>query len=108
MTAFAEAAGRRTEIFGTRGHIRGDGQHLHVFDFLSNATRHIDTAADDASILGGHGGGDSGLMNGFVRAVSSGDASHILSGPEETLETHLMVFAAERARHERRVVDVEV
>ena len=32
----------------------------------------------------------------------------ILSGPEETLETHLMVFAAERARHERRVVDVEV
>ena len=64
--------------------------------------------ADDASILGGHGGGDSGLMNGFVRAVSSGDASHILSGPEETLETHLMVFAAERARHERRVVDVEV
>ena len=108
MTAFAEAAGRRTEIFGTRGHIRGDGQHLHVFDFLTNATEHIDTAAADASILGGHGGGDSGLMDGFVRAVSSGHAATILSGPEETLETHLMVFAAERARHERRVVDVEV
>jgi hypothetical protein len=47
-------------------------------------------------------------MDGFVRAVSSGDAATILSGPEETLETHLMVFTAERARHERRVVDVEV
>ena len=47
-------------------------------------------------------------MDNFVRAVSTGDSSHILSGPEETLETHLMVFAAERARHERRVVDVEI
>ncbi len=108
MTAFTEAAGRRTEIFGTRGHIRGDGQHLHIFDFLSNETQHIDTAATDASILGGHGGGDFGLMAGFLRAISENDDAHILSGPEETLETHLMVFAAERARHERRVVDVEV
>ncbi|MDA0335455.1 MAG: Gfo/Idh/MocA family oxidoreductase [bacterium] len=108
MTAFTEAAGRRTEIFGTRGHIRGDGQHLNVFDFLSNETQHIDTAATDASILGGHGGGDFGLMAGFLRAITEDDATHILSGPEETLETHLMVFAAERARHERRVVDVEV
>jgi hypothetical protein len=60
------------------------------------------------TVLGGHGGGNSGLMDGFVRAVSSGDSATILSGPEETLETHLMVFTAERARHERRVVDVEV
>lgn len=108
MTAFTESAGRRTEIFGTRGHIRGDGRHLHVFDFMSNETQHIDTASTDASILGGHGGGDDGLMQGFVRAILDDDASHILSGPEETLETHLMVFAAEQARHERRVVDVEL
>jgi len=108
MTAFTEAAGRRTEIFGTRGHIRGDGQHLHIFDFMTNETEHIDTEATDASILGGHGGGDFGLMDSFIAAVSDGDASHILSGPEETLETHLMVFAAEQARHERRVVEVEI
>ena len=72
------------------------------------AAEHIDTTAADASILGGHDGGDSGLMDGFVRAVSNGDTATILSGPEEILETHLMVFAAERARHEQRVVDAEV
>jgi hypothetical protein len=32
----------------------------------------------------------------------------VLSGPDETLETHLTVFAAEEARRERRVVDVRV
>ena len=29
---------------------------------------------------------------------------HLLSGPEETLESHLMVFAAEKARRENCVV----
>lgn len=108
MTAFTAAAGRRTEIFGTRGHVRGDDRHLHVLDFLTDRTETIDTAAADASILGGHGGGDFGLMDSFVAAVAAGDPARILSGPDETLETHLMVFAAERARREGRVVDVEV
>ena len=45
-------------------------------------------------------------MEHFVTAVGSGDPSKVLSGAEESLETHLMVFAAEEARHEGRVVDV--
>ena len=108
MTAFSASAGRRTEIFGTRGHIVGDDRHLHVFDFLGDETESIDTATADASILGGHGGGDFGLMDSFVAAVADSDASRVLSGPAETLETHLMVFAAERARREARVIDIEI
>lgn len=106
MTAFTEAAGRRTHLCGTRGHIFGDGQHIHHFDFMTDRTEMIDTATGDASILGGHGGGDGGLMDGFVRAVATGDSSTILSGARETLESHLMVFAAEKARLEERVVTV--
>jgi hypothetical protein len=37
-------------------------------------------------------------MDAFTTAVATGDASHILSGPAESLESHLAVFAAERAR----------
>ncbi len=43
-------------------------------------------------------GGDYSLMQCFVAAVAEGDPTRILSGPDETLESHLMVFAAERAR----------
>ncbi|MEE2874853.1 MAG: gfo/Idh/MocA family oxidoreductase, partial [Candidatus Latescibacterota bacterium] len=39
-----------------------------------------------------------GLMQCFIAAVAEGDPTRILSGPDETLESHLMVFAAERAR----------
>jgi len=39
-----------------------------------------------------------------VAAVATGDPKKILSGSRETLESHLMVFAAEKARLTRRVV----
>ena len=65
--------------------------------------------------LVGHGGADYYLMHGelrsllstlprqtvgcplagFVEALLTGDPSHILSGPDETLESHLVVFAGE-------------
>ena len=106
MTAFNEAGHRKTHIFGTRGEIYGDGSKITLFDFLTDTTEVIDTDSADASILGGHGGGDYGLMSGFIAAVAAGDPSKILSGPAETLETHLMAFAAEQARRENSVIDV--
>ncbi len=112
MTAFNKAAHRKTHIFGTRGEIYGDGEKIEVFDFLTDQTRVIDTeassasAADGGSALGGHGGGDYGLIDHFVQAVCENNPNLILSGPEESLETHRMVFAAEQARHENKVVNL--
>ena len=103
MTAFNQARHRETRIFGTRGELFGDGSKIEHFDFLSDRTEVIDTEAADGSILGGHGGGDYGLMQSFVGAVADGDPARILSGPDESLETHLMVFAAERSRREETV-----
>ena len=109
MTAFCEAAPRRTRIFGTRGEICGDGVKIAVFDFLTGETTTIDTdeGADLGGVLQGHGGGDYGLMRAFIDAVATGDAGHILSGPDATLESHLAVFAAENARIRERVVSLE-
>ena len=106
MTAFTEAANRKTRVFGTRGELEGDGSTIRLFEFLSDRHTVIDTAAPDATILGGHGGGDYRLMKSFVDAVACEDSSKILSGPRETLESHLMVFAAEKARRESTVVDL--
>jgi predicted dehydrogenase len=109
MTAFNKAAHRKTRIFGTRGEIYGDGEKIEIFDFLTDTTCVIDTEASSADaggggqVLGGHGGGDYGLMDRFVSAVRAQDASRILSGPNESLESHRMVFAAERARRENIV-----
>ncbi len=105
MTAFTRMRDRETRIFGTRGELYGDGRFVKVYDFLSEQTTSFDSEHDaDGSILSGHGGGDYGIMKSFIKAVASGNQGLILSGPGESLESHLMVFAAEQARHEERVV----
>ena len=105
MTAFNEHGGRLTRIFGTRGSIDTDSNTITLFDFLTDKKTSIDTdVKNDGGILSGHGGGDFGLMDSFVSAVAERDPSKILSGTDETLESHLMVFAAEQSRKTGKVV----
>jgi len=108
MTAFNLAGGRKTRIHGTRGEIYGDGRNITVTDFLSDQSDTIDTASSDATIAGGHGGGDDRIMAAFLAAVANNDPSAILSGPLDTLETHLAVFAGERARRNGTVETISV
>lgn len=106
MTGFAEMANRQTRIFGTRGEIRGDGRVLSVHDFRTGTDEEIDTLPAGAMTAAeGHGGGDAGLMDSFVAAVAAEDPSLVLSGPRESLLSHLSVLAAEQARETRTVVD---
>jgi predicted dehydrogenase len=99
MTAFNEAGGRRTRIFGTRGELSGDGETIRIFDFVTGQTRMVTPEQEGAmSAAEGHGGGDAGLMEAFTQAVALGDPEPIRSGPSESLASHLACFAAERAR----------
>jgi predicted dehydrogenase len=53
-----------------------------------------------------HGGGDQGVMEAFVRAAR-GDRDSVPS-PRESLESHLMAFAAEQARQQGTIVELRV
>lgn len=107
MTAFTEAAPRKTRVFGTRGEVDADGRHVRVYNFLENRWTVTDTARDERDFTG-HEGGDQGVLENFVEAVQNNDPSRILTGPLETLESHLIVFAAERSRTERKVIKISV
>jgi predicted dehydrogenase len=108
MTAFTKARQRETRIFGTRGELYGNGTKIQVYEFLTGKSEIIDTSAEDPISLSEHGGGDYGLIHSFVTAVAENDPSKILSGPEESLESHLMVFAAERSRKEKKIIEFKV
>jgi predicted dehydrogenase len=94
MTAFCDVTHRKTRIFGTKGRIEGNVDTIELYDFLSDETELIEN--DDTS--GGHGGGDYYIMEHFAKALANNDPSSMLSGAQETLESHMMTFAAERAR----------
>lgn len=105
MTAFTKASGRRTRIFGSRGEIEGDGRFIKIHQFLTDREETIDTQNNNG-IMQQHGGGDFGLMENFVNALLTKDPSKILTGARESLESHLAVFAAEKARRENMVVQL--
>ena len=106
MVAFNEANARQTRIFGTKGELVGDGSLIRHFDFLTDTWNEIDTRASDGTIAGGHGGGDYGLTLAFLNAVAEENPCHILSDAEDSLGSHLIVFAAEVSRKENRVVNL--
>jgi predicted dehydrogenase len=107
MTAFTPWGERKTKLFGSRGQLYGNGSTISHYDFLTDQTQVTEISPFEQSLMGHHNGGDYNLMKSFVAAVANHDPTFILSGPEESLETHQMVFAAEEARLQHRVVNLE-
>ncbi|MFI1092600.1 Gfo/Idh/MocA family protein [Streptomyces sp. NPDC020917] len=106
LTAFTPLENRHTKIFGTRGQITGDGRHIEVYDFRSETRTIHDTSLDGSAAAEGHAGGDEAMFNAFVDALHSGRPDLIVSGIETSLASHRVVFAAERARKNRTVVEL--
>jgi predicted dehydrogenase len=108
MTGFNFHGSRHTRIFGSHGELETDGRFVKVRHFLDDSERVIDTeTVNDGGILSGHGGGDFGLMDNFIAALANNDQSLILTGIDETLESHLMVFAAEESRRKGIVCEIQ-
>ncbi|CAH1800841.1 unnamed protein product [Owenia fusiformis] len=101
---------RSTKIFGSMGQLTCDfdGPVYH-FDFNTKITTplYAEEYLPSGSKMTGHDGADYHLIKAFVEAIQTGDRSKILSGPDETLSSHLLVFAAELARKENRVVNLD-
>ncbi|XP_059396279.1 4-carboxy-2-hydroxymuconate-6-semialdehyde dehydrogenase-like isoform X3 [Carassius carassius] len=107
MVAFTEEIClRKTSIHGSKGELSYNGYEIKVFDFLTRKTTKYtaDMKVPGNFGTGGHGAADYHLIDSFIAAVKHKDPSRIRSGPKETLASHKLVFAAERARMESRVV----
>lgn len=123
MVAFTSQVGeRQTRMHFTNGEIIGDFQRYQVADFrkgqygrhrqLGGAERdegiEIVEPKEDADVpKDGHGGGDTLLMQEFVRAVEEGRQDVLGTDIGDCLRSAITVFAAERSRKEGMVVDVQ-
>ena len=97
---------RRTiRISGTLGELRGVFQEG-VIDVTRHGSLETERHGVEAS-LAGHLGGDEGLLGHFTDVVSRDAASEVRASGRVSLESHLIGFAAELARLERRVVDMD-
>jgi hypothetical protein len=101
---------RRGRIYGTLGEITYDLDYISVNSFLTGKTTQYTPKAS----TGGHGGGDGALAENFCRAVQAVNEGVEVEKAqrrwlgvtiEEIVRSHVAVFAAEKGRKERRVVN---
>ncbi len=108
MCAF-NRGGRFIHIMGTRGELRAAmdaSSPITVFDFETRKTEEIPMVSLDG-ISGGHGGGDEGIVSSFYEYLTGTYEGKSISDIEISVENHLIVFAAEKAREGMMVVDMD-
>ena len=61
----------------------------------------------DGSVVGGHGGGDEGIVEILYKYLTEDYNGDMLSEIGISVDNHLITFAAEQSRIENRVINVE-
>jgi len=92
MEAHVSYEGRRTRIMGSMGDIAGDMESFMVTTFRDGRRKTWSLKTD------AHGGGDHRMLKDFLQAVGQQDASLLGSSIEDSVESHLIAFAAETSR----------
>lgn len=102
MEAFTSYEGRRTRVMGSLGDIVGDMNSFVMTDFLTGQKTEWSQQSD------GHGGGDWRLVANWVHAVAQNDASLLTSTIDQSIESHIMGFMAEKSRASKEVMAVRL
>ncbi len=107
MTPFTGDCTRMIRITGTAGDLEGnlDKNTLTLHRFGHEAET-VDVPVPEENNTYGHAGGDYYLMKDFVRAVQG--AADNQTDASVSLASHLICFAAEKSRHEKITVPLEL
>jgi len=105
MHGHSHREGRTMRYDGTRATLLGQfylaDSEIQIHDHLTGKVEIIRPELGRA----GHGGGDAGVMHAFVSTLRQGKSP--LTSARASLESHLLAFAAEQARVEGTIVDMD-
>lgn len=104
MCAFSNEIGRTLKLMGTKGEIRGhmEKNQIEVVEF--GAAKKHTISLNIGIDIHGHGGGDHRLMRDFIRLVRE-EKTDSLTSAKNSIQSHLLAFAAEKSRVEGTVID---
>ena len=105
MSAFTEECTRTIKLMGTKGEIHGamEKNSIEILYFdKKKENEHVGIAETES----GHGGGDFGIMKDFISLVNGDISSSNLSLASDSVHSHLMALAAEKARCEKCVLNI--
>lgn len=108
MNAFNQG-GRYIRIFGTKGELLAymEDTKISIYTFEDKKHTEISTALVDESILGGHGGGDAGMVCELYDYLSGNYNGYCAADIRISVKNHLIGFAAEKSRREDTVESID-
>jgi predicted dehydrogenase len=104
MHGHSDTEERTMRYDGTRATLRGTFGRSSAITIADHATGAVTDIAIPKPV-GGHGGGDHGLIDAFLASVASGSRSQ--TPAHDAYESHLLAFAAERARISGDWIDLD-
>lgn len=104
LSAFSNDIHRTIKIMGTEGEIIADDsdQIIRVKRFKEYKEERYQVISNQS----GHGGADYGIIEAFYKA-SHGENEAVKTGLYESIMSHMMCFASEKARREKAVVKID-
>ena len=110
MHGFSEREGRTLRIDGTKATLIGEffdsGQKITIYDHFTGTSKVI--FSEKLSIdYSGHGGGDFSLIDSFLETLTNPEKSQPLTNADETIESHLMAFAANKSREKNAIIEMD-
>ena len=109
MHGFSDEEGRTLRIDGTKATLTGkfnaSGEQITIKDHFSGLSKIIYKQKLSLKNIG-HGGGDMRLIDAFIKSVIE-RKEQPLTNAMNSLESHLMAFAAEESRLKNIVIDME-
>ena len=101
--------GRAIHLFGTKGELVAEANDTEIRVYNSDIRKwsSVPVKETEESILGGHGGGDQGIIADLYDYLCGTYNGCSVADISVSVANHLIGFAAERARHTDTVVDVD-
>lgn len=108
MNAF-NRGGRYIRIFGTKGELSAhmDAEKIYIYTFEDKKHTEVPSVSTDESILGGHGGGDAGLVYELYDYLGGNYNGYCAADINISVKNHLIGFAAEKSRREDSVESID-
>lgn len=109
LSGFTNKMSRTIKVMCENGEIRGDDNQnlIEVTRFASNGVDGYEQRViHTGSTQGGHGGGDIALMDDFLQLIET-QRNSSRSSITQSVESHVMAYAAEQSRITGKVIDMD-
>ena len=105
MCAFTQDGNRTLKLMGTKAEIRAvlEKNEIEILDFAIGSREVIHLATGGSS----HSGGDYMLIRDFIKLVRDNAAGEGRTSASISVQSHLMAFAAEKSRLEKKAINMK-